>query len=125
MIFADPVGNYIDKNGLYSLVITEAASHVGRFKGTFTVKDTPEGEIQYIIGDTDLAIYAYTENKNIAGISFIGFERPDDWRFVLLDSWAGSIKSNGDLLMSGSRSYTKLDGTCQVFSFNNITLTKK
>ncbi|GLY62508.1 hypothetical protein Pcaca05_33650 [Pectobacterium carotovorum subsp. carotovorum] len=121
----NPIGNYIDKDGLYNLKITEATSSIGQFKGTFTVKDTPEGEIQYIIGDEEPARYNFTKNTNFAGMGFIGLSRPQDRRFVLFDCWAGSIKNNGDLLMSGSRSYTKPDGVSQVFSFENIVLTKK
>ncbi|MBN3265522.1 hypothetical protein [Pectobacterium brasiliense] len=120
-----PVGIYIDKNDLYCLEVTEATSSIGQFKGTFTVKDTPEGEIQYVIGVEEPARYNFTSNQDIAGLGFIGLDRAQDRSFVLFDCWAGTINKKNELLMSGSRSYTKPDGTRQVFSFENIIFTKK
>lgn len=117
------VGTYVSEDEQHILNITESVSSDGTFSGTFTTKNTPKGEIIYDINLGVVAGWRYTTNQTIAGLGFTVLQRPENWSFVLFDSWAGSITSEHQLIMSGSRSYTLPDGTQQVFSFENVKFT--
>ena len=122
------VGTYVSKDEKHILNITESVSSVGQFKGEFTAKDTPEGEVVYQIQNNGDASWAYTSDQAHAGIGFMvadKAEKTSDRQFVIFDSWAGSITSTNKLLMSGSRSYTKNNGEYSVFSFNNVEFIKQ
>ncbi|WP_175001569.1 hypothetical protein [Burkholderia lata] len=122
------VGTYVSEDGQHTLKVTESTPSNGRFSGIFTAKNTPEGEVSYKIVNGDAARWYYTlrnASNDFAGIGFMVAERPGDARFVLVDSWAGSLNNAGALLMSGSRSYTTNAGDRQVFSFGNVKFIKQ
>lgn len=121
-------GTYFSESGEYILDITESISSLSQFKGTFTAKSTPEGEVVYPINNNGDAGWFYTSDQHHAGIGFMvlkTLESTADRQFVLFDCWAGTITATNDLVMSGSRSYTKNRGEYGLYTFNNVKFTKK
>lgn len=127
MVF-DIVGIYEsnDENNNHTLHITSDNKSNGTFIATFTTKNTPKGEITYIIdnGINGSSKWMYTKGERNAGIAFMVNKRSDDASYVLSDCWAGSITGAGALLMSGSRAYSTSDGKGLVYSFENVIFKK-
>lgn len=118
------IGTYVSDDLQHTLRITESKPSTGNFSGTFTTPNTTEGKISYNIDINEGGRWSYAHGEIIAGIGFMVNERPIHANFVFFDFWAGSITSAGNLLMSGSRSYTMSDGSCQIFSFEDVHFIK-
>lgn len=121
------VGKYVSEDERYTLDITESYPQQSRFEGTFTVKNTPKGEVVYKINNDGSAGWFYTSDQRHAGIGFMVSycaEQTTHRDFVLFDCWAGYISSENVLFMSGSRSHTKNHGGYDLFTFGNVRFNK-
>ncbi|OKP00176.1 hypothetical protein [Xenorhabdus thuongxuanensis] len=112
-------GIYISEDGQHHLTITGSNDSNGSFSGSFISSPTSGGRLTYnqIIGQ-----YAFVSATNYwpAQIGFSAIFIREPRHYVIADYWNGIRTSDGNLLMSGVRTYTTDAGLYDLYTFEKI-----
>ncbi|MGJ0637879.1 hypothetical protein [Xenorhabdus bovienii] len=115
-------GIYISEDGKHTLTITGSNDSDGSFSGSFVSNTTRTGEMNYsqIFGQYS---FASSANHWPAQIGFYAVFNRQPRHYVIADHWNGIRTSNGNLLISGVRTYTTDAGLYNLQTFENIHFT--
>ncbi|PHM38179.1 hypothetical protein Xmau_03566 [Xenorhabdus mauleonii] len=115
-------GTYTSEDGKYTLTITKSYNSNGSFEGAFIGKHLTMGEINYeqLVGEYDFS----SGNKYWpAQIGFYATFSPTPKSYVIADHWNGIRTANGNIIMSGVRTYTTDAGLYDIYTFEKVILT--
>ncbi|PHM67858.1 hypothetical protein Xsto_00148 [Xenorhabdus stockiae] len=115
-------GIYISEDRKHTLTITNSNDTNGSFSGSFISSHLSIGEITYewVSGE-----YEFVSNTKYwpAQIGFYSGFRPTPKSYVIADHWNGIRMANGNLLMSGLRTYTTDAGIYDIYTFEKVIFT--
>lgn len=119
------LGLYIAGNKTMRIEITSADPSTGVIEGTYENDYTPEGTM---IVKGKIGGYAWVNNNDGGdgsapfSINFTVSERPTDFPYCLVDFWNGFYSKSNSIIITGTRSYVKNDGTTQSIGLGTLEL---
>lgn len=122
------LGLYMPQNKTMRITITSADPTTGTIQGTYENDYTPEGTM---IVTGKIGGYAWVNNNDGGvrtapfSINFTVSERPEGFPYCLVDFWNGFYSksdSSDSIIITGTRSYVKNDGTVQSIGLGTLEL---
>ncbi|AIO68316.1 hypothetical protein [Burkholderia oklahomensis] len=112
-------GTYKSQDGAFTLTIANANEGHGTFGGSYVSTYTPQGQQTFSVF---AGIWNYVGNPAITqnSIAFIANIRPNNWPYCIQDSWSGVMTQQGQILLTGVRSYLSANGTYVLSSLGTM-----
>ncbi|PHM31341.1 hypothetical protein [Xenorhabdus innexi] len=112
-------GVYISEDLNYTLTVTDNNPSPGIFKGSFVSHSTLTGGVNY---DEIFGQYRFVADDQQwpAQISFYSILTASPRKHVIADSWNGIRTADGNIIMSGVRTYTTKEGLYDIYTFEKI-----
>jgi len=118
-------GLYMSPSKTIRIEITKADPTTGVIEGTYENDYTPEGTM---IVKGKIGGYAWVNNNDGGegsapfSINFTVSERPIDYPYCLVDFWNGFYSKSNSIVITGTRSYVRNDGTVQSIGLGTLEL---
>lgn len=119
------IGLYMPTNKTMRIEITSADSSNGEIQGTYENDYTPE---ETMIVKGKIGGYAWVSNNDGGSgtapfcINFTASERPNGWPYCMIDFWNGFYTKTNSIVLTGTRSYVKNDGTTMSIGLGTLEL---
>ncbi|QHI38949.1 hypothetical protein IMCC3317_43490 [Kordia antarctica] len=118
-------GTYAPLNKTLTITIESADPSDGQIQGTYVHNFTPEGPITV---SGKVGGYAWVKNNDGGTgtapfhINFTASVRPEGSPYCIVDFWNGFYTNDDTIVITGSRSYVKNDGTTQSIGLGTLEL---
>lgn len=126
-------GTYVPENKTMQIEITSADPSAGQIQGTYQHNFPPidaaiNAPVNIIHVTGGIGGYSWVNNNDGGSgsapfcINFTASIRPDGWPYCLVDFWNGYYTIDNSIVISGTRSYVKDDGTATTVNLGTLEL---